>query len=101
MASGSNGPAGFSAFNINATIAGQQLRAGVYGMDVHATFGGGTVTLDKLAFNGGQFGTTWVPVLTFSADGYQTALLGPGTYRFGVTTATGVYAVISRIPYGD
>src|SRR5437764_10847999 len=55
-----------------------KLRGGKYGVTVHATFSGGSATLQVL----GQDGTTWLPALTaFSADGYATADLVEGQYR--------------------
>lgn len=53
------------------------LKGGQYGVDVLAsTFG--TVTLKKLA----QDGTSYVAVMTaFSANGYNTVYIPPGTYR--------------------
>jgi hypothetical protein len=34
----------------------------------------------------------------FSADGYATAYLPAGTYRWAVATATGVYVRVRSIP---
>ena len=64
------------------------LRGGNYGMTVHATFGGGSVTLQRLAPDG----VTFVTVLTaFAADGYASANLPAGTYQIAIVTATAVY----------
>jgi len=80
--------------NISATTAAFQLRGGLYGVTVSATFGGGSVTLQRLAADG----TTYVTCLTaFSAAGYSTANLPPGTYKFTVATATAIYADITAI----
>jgi hypothetical protein len=74
--------------NISANTSGFTLRGGNYGVTVHATFGGGTVTLQRLTPDG----STYVTVMTaFSADGYASANLPSGTYRIAVATATAVY----------
>lgn len=80
--------------NIAATPASFPLSAGEYGLTVHATFGGGSVTLQKLAADGSTF-VTCMPA--FTADGYATANLPAGTYRLLVTTATAVYADINTV----
>jgi hypothetical protein len=78
--------------NISATTAAFSLRGGRYGVEVHATFGGGSVTLQRLAADG----VTWITAMTaFSADGYASADLSSGSYRLTVVTATGIYADIT------
>jgi hypothetical protein len=80
--------------NISATTAAFSLPAGNYGVTVSATFGGGTVTLQRLAADA----STYVPCLTaFTAAGYATQLLPAGTYKFAVATATAVYVDIAAI----
>lgn len=80
--------------NITATTAAFALRGGLYAVTVHATFGGGSVTLQKLAADA----STYVTALTaFTADGYATVSLPSGTYKVAVTTATGVYVDIESI----
>lgn len=80
--------------NISATTAAFTLAAGNYGVTVTATFGGGNVTLQRLAADA----STWVTCLTaFTAAGYATVLLPSGSYRFSITTATGVYVDIAAI----
>lgn len=80
--------------NISATTAAFSLPAGNYGVTVMATFGGGSVTLQRLAADA----TTWVTCLTaFTAAGYATVLLPAGSYRFAIATATAVYADITAI----
>lgn len=70
------------------------LMGGLYGVTAKATWGGGSVTLQRLAADN----TTYVTCLTaFSADGYATASLPPGTYKVTVVTATGVYCDVSQI----
>jgi hypothetical protein len=60
-----------------------------------STWGGGSVTLQKLSADG----STYVTAATaFAADGYTTANLASGTYKLAVATATGVYVAIERIP---
>jgi len=74
--------------NISATPASFTLRGGNYGVTVHATWGGGSVTLQRLSPDG----STYVTVMTaFAADGYANANLPSGTYQLLVATATGIY----------
>jgi hypothetical protein len=74
--------------NISANTAAFVLRGGNYGVTCHATWGGGSVTLQRLATDA----ATYVTVMTaFSADGYASANLPSGTYRLTVATATAVY----------
>ena len=80
--------------NISATTAAFTLRGGQYGVTVSATFGGGSVTLQRLSADG----ATYVTALTaFSAAGYQTIALPSGTYRLAVATATAVYADVTAV----
>lgn len=80
--------------NIAATTAAFPLTAGQYGLTVHASFGGGSVTLQRLAADG----VTFVTCLTaFAADGYATVNLPAGTYQLLVTTATAVYVDINTV----
>jgi hypothetical protein len=80
--------------NISATTTAITLPAGNYGVTVTATFGGGSVTLQRQAADG----STWVTCLTaFTAAGYATVLLPTGSYRFAIATATGVYVDIAAI----
>jgi hypothetical protein len=69
--------------NIAASTGGFQLLGGNYGVTVHTTtWNSATVTLQRLAADG----STYVTVMTaFSADGYATANLPAGTYRFTVS----------------
>jgi hypothetical protein len=77
--------------NISATPPSFNLRGGSYGVVVIGTFGGGSVTLQRLALDG----ATYVTVLTaFAAAGYASANLPAGTYQVLVATATGVYCEI-------
>jgi hypothetical protein len=80
--------------NISATTAAFTLRGGQYAVTVTATFGGGSVTLQRLAADG----STWVTCLTaFSAAGYATVNLPSGTYRLTVATATAIYADVTSV----
>jgi hypothetical protein len=81
--------------NISATTANFTLRGGLYGVDVHATaFNAGSVTLQKLANDGVTFVTC---LAAFSVDGYGSANLPSGTYRFAVSLATGVFIALTSI----
>lgn len=78
----------FSFSNISATPASFTMRGGNYGLTCHATWGGGSVTLQRLSPDG----STYVTVMNaLTADGYGNANLPSGTYRLAVTTATGIY----------
>jgi len=80
--------------NISATTAAFTLRGGQYAVTVKATWGGGSVTLQRLAADG----TTHVTCLTaFTADGYATVNLPSRPYKFAVATATGVYVDIVSV----
>lgn len=80
--------------NISATTAAFLLKGGLYGVTLIATWGGGSVTLQRLAGSG----STYIDALTsFTANGYATVSVPPGTYRFAVSTATGVYADMTAI----
>jgi hypothetical protein len=80
--------------NISATPASFALRGGLYGVTSKGTWGGGSATLQRLAPDN----ATYVTVLTaFSADGFATVQLVPGTYRVAILTATAVYFDIVAI----
>lgn len=86
---------GYLASNIAATTAAFSLKGGKYGVIASATWGGGSVTLQRLAADG----STYVTALTaFSANGYSTVDLPEGTYKIAIATATAVYVGIDRIP---
>jgi hypothetical protein len=81
--------------NLSSTPANFQLGGGNYALDVVATWGGGSVTLKKMS----QDGVTAIQALApFTANGVQLVSLPVGTYQLTITTATAVYARISRIP---
>lgn len=80
--------------NISATPTSFTLRGGNYGVTVSATFGGGSVTLQRLAADN----ATYVTCLTaFTAAGYASVNLPSGTYRLAIATATAVYADVVSI----
>ena len=83
--------------NISATTAAFTLQGGQYGVSAVATFGGGSVKLQKLLADG----STYQSVSTgtdFTAAGYATVYLPYGTYKFTIATASAVYAEVARIP---
>lgn len=86
---------GYTASNIAATTANFRLAGGLYGMDVVATFGGGSVTLQKLAADASSYVTAATAV---TAAGYTTVYLAPGLYRLLVATASAIYVKIDRVP---
>ena len=80
--------------NISATPAVFALSGGLYAITAKATWGGGSVTLQRLAFDG----TTYVTCLTaITADSYATVNLPPGTYKLLVATSTAIYVDIVAI----
>lgn len=88
---------GYSAVNISASTAAFNLDGGLYGVDCVATFGGGSVKLQKLANDE----TTYVSVASatdFTAAGYGIAYIPQGRYRLTVATASAIYVSIARIP---
>ncbi len=86
---------GYSANNISATTAAFTLIGGLYGVDVVANFGGGSVKLQRVAGDGSSLVSVGAD---FTANGYATVSLPPGSYRLNVATATGVYVQIRRVP---
>jgi hypothetical protein len=73
------------------------LRGGRYGVEVAGDFSadGSSVTLERQAGDG----STYVTCLAgFTANGYATVDLPPGTYRVAITAAVAVYADIQRVP---
>ena len=86
----------FSAQNISATTAQFFLRGGKFVLDAHATWGGGSIQLTKLAADGVTYVNVGSPL---TADGTATFDLPPGDYKVAVTTATGVYVSLTRVPY--
>lgn len=82
--------------NISASTDGFVLRGGFYGVTVTATWGGGSVTLQRLSGDG----STYVTALTaFSANAFSTVHIPPGTYKFAVATASAVYVDMTAIAH--
>ena len=78
--------------NLSATPATFVLRGGNYGLTCHATWGGGSVTLQRQASDG----STFITVITaLTTDGYANANLPSGTYQLTIATATGVYCDVT------
>lgn len=83
--------------NITATPDPFPLRGGLYAISSKGTWGGGSITLQRLALDGATY-LTVTPAIT--ADGYTTVTLPPGTYRLVVATATALYVEIIGIVIG-
>jgi hypothetical protein len=76
--------------NISATPTPFKLPAGLYMLTVQAgTWGGGSVTLQRLATDGSTFATAFT---AFSADGSARAYVPSGAYQLTIATATDVSA---------
>lgn len=84
--------------NISATTAAFTLRGGAYTLDVQATFGGGSVTLQRLGPDGTNYITADAAASVTAAGTTGAMALPPGQYRLLVTTATAVYATVARVP---
>lgn len=85
---------GFS--NISATPATFKLKGGKYAVAAIATWSAGSAKLQKL----GPDGSTFLSVSSatdFTANGYATVDLPPGTYQVTIATATAVYFSVDRI----
>lgn len=80
--------------NIAATPASFVLRGGQYAVTVLATFGGGSVALQRLAADNATYVTCLTP---FTAAGYATVNLPSGTYRLLVATATAIYVDVVSV----
>jgi hypothetical protein len=86
---------GFS--NISATTDPFPLKGGRYGVAVSATFGGGSVKLQRLSLDGTNY-YSMSSGCDFDAGGGTIVDLPTGTYRFTIDTATAVYAEVQGIP---
>jgi hypothetical protein len=85
----------FSWKNISATPTPFKLPAGLFELTVHAgTWGGGGVTLQRLAADGSTFATAFK---AFSADGSATAYVPSGAYQLTIDTAADVSADLAFI----
>jgi hypothetical protein len=85
--------AGFS--GLSATTLGFELGAVRYPVDASATWGGGSVQLEKQSADG----QSWSAVgAAFTANGFQILDLAGGQYRLAVATATEVAVTIVPTP---
>lgn len=81
--------------NIAATTAPFALRGGVYSFGAVAGLAG-TIQLQMLAGDGASWINVGSSITTTS--GQTSMSLAPGTYRVSITTATGVYIQLGRVP---
>jgi hypothetical protein len=83
--------------DVDSTPAAFILRGGLYAITITATWGGGSVTLQRLA----RDGSTYVTVTdAFEDDAYVSVALPPGTYRLLMATSTAMYADVTSITFG-
>lgn len=81
--------------NISATTAAFRLGGGRYGMSAVASGYGTALQLQTLSADG----TTFILAgSNFSAAGYQSLDLPPGSYRIFINGASGAYVELARIP---
>lgn len=93
----SNGADSVAFSGLSATSAVFTLKGGKYAVAATATFGGGSVKLQRL----GPDASTYQSVASasdFTAAGYTALDLPPGVYRFTIATATAVAAEVTAIP---
>lgn len=88
---------GVSFSGLSATPAAFTLLGGKYMLAAHATWGGGSLTVEALMPDG----TTYIAVTNgaLTADGSLTLDLPPGTYELVIATATGVEGALTKVPY--
>ena len=81
--------------NISATTSAFQLGEGIYVARAHATWSAGNIQLQTMAADN----VTWVNVgSSITADTVTSPMYLPwGSYRWQVTTATGVYVDLDEI----
>lgn len=95
--------------NISATTNPFVIKGGGYLISISATFGGGSVKFQILGPDGSTYLDIKMPfdnagteqddaVSTWSANGAKLLPLCPGQYRLTITTATAVYANVTRVP---
>lgn len=82
--------------SISASTADFTLLGGAYGVQVSATFGGGSVKLQRKSLDGSTYQSVDAGT-DFTANGYANINLPSGTYRFTIATATAVYAELVAI----
>lgn len=83
--------------NLSATPTNFTLNGGCYGIEVIATWGGGSVDLKRQAADGSTFVSVLSGATAFTANGFQSLNLPNGTYQLTIATATAVYADITSI----
>ncbi len=83
--------------NISATTAAFQLRGGKYACAAHATWGGGSVKLQRLLPDGSTY-LSVASATDFTANGIANVDLAGGLYKWTVDTASAIYTDITRIP---
>jgi hypothetical protein len=83
--------------NIAASTSGFALKGGAYGVTAVATFGGGSVKLQRLSGDGSTY-VSMSSSTDFTAAGGAVLNLPPGTYRFTIATATAVYVEVQGVP---
>ena len=89
-----NAPRNFQVWsNISATPNDFNLDAGVYALQLKATWGGGSAVLQSLQPDG----STYLPVWTANQDTFQELRLPAGQYQLTITTATGLTGQITKI----
>lgn len=88
---------GFGFSNIAASTSAFKLKGGRYGVTAAATFGGGSVKLQRLTLDGSTY-VSMASAGDFTAAGGSILDLPPGTYRFTIATASAVYAEVQGIP---
>lgn len=82
---------GWKFSNTGTSTGGFDVPPGKYMAGVKATFGGGSVKLQRLLADGSTYASV-SSATDFTADGNGTVDLPGGTYRFTVATASAVYA---------
>ena len=82
---------GWKFSNVAGSSGGFDVKAGKYMAGAKATWGGGSVKLQRLLPDGSTYASV-SSATDFTADGNGTVDLPDCTVRFTVATATGVYA---------
>lgn len=77
-----------------------EIDGGVYVLTGVATWGGGNIDLQKLGPDGSTLLDLSTPVKLTANGCTAPAYLPPGQYQLTVTTATAIYAELSRVPVG-
>lgn len=83
--------------NISASTAAFTLRGGNYAIQVTATWGGGSVKLQRLSLDGTTYTSVSTTSTDFTADGFATVNLPNGTYKLIIATASAIYAEIVSV----